>query len=291
MTLSIGVVGNCQARGLQSILEKAVPGCRTVLVGDGWIFRVDEAKRHQFAADLAACDVVFMQPWGQQFGPLSLEAIKAKTDKVVACPYLGFSGFFPDCTHVRLDGKQVMSSGIGPYHSAIVAAAYLEGLPEWRAEMLFNAYTYASLGYFDQYEASAQFLLRDSSRLGFDLTDFTSLRRGVFMHTINHPVIGILAEIARQGLARHGIAFQDPGDSLHDQLGEGAVWPVYPEIARKLNVPGSQEFVVARNQVQSYREFIDSCYETYRRLKREFSAPAIDRARAFIRARVRAAAA
>jgi hypothetical protein len=285
MTLSVGIAGNCQARGIRRAVEAMLPDCRTVWIGDGWIFNVDEAKRQKCADDLAACDVVFMQPWGKQYGPVALEAIRAKKPDVITYPYLGFTGFHPDCTHVRLDGKQ-MGGGIGPYHSAIIAASFLAGLTEQRAEMLFNAYTYASLGYLDQFEASAKTLLRDTRAHGFDLTEFAELKRGVFMHVINHPAISILQEMAKQGLMRAGVAPGEINTAPHDELAEGAIWPIYPELAKRLKLEGSLNFIRKEESHFSLSEFIAHCYASYGKLGREFTSPSIDRALAFIRQHV-----
>lgn len=69
-------------------------------------------------------------------------------------------------------------------------------------------------------------------------------RRGPFMHTINHPRIVACAGIAHAAAARLGLVDPagPPPEPPFDPLASDTIWPVYPEIAEELGVPGSLLF-------------------------------------------------
>ncbi|QLQ20911.1 MAG: hypothetical protein HZT43_19610 [Exiguobacterium profundum] len=86
----------------------------------------------------------------------------------------------------------------------MAAGAFKVSLPAERAEKLFNAYTYRSLGYLDGMISNEPFAL-EARREGFDFEDFFRCKHGVYMHTINHPKMSIVLEMTRQALSKSGI--------------------------------------------------------------------------------------
>jgi hypothetical protein len=70
-------------------------------------------------------------------------------------------------------------------------------------------------------------------------------RSGVFMHSINHPKVVVLADIAKALLKNANLPF-DPdlplADIVPDVLANGGIWPVYPDLARTIGVAGSLTF-------------------------------------------------
>jgi hypothetical protein len=90
------------------------------------------------------------------------------------------------------------------------------------------------------------FLLRAGAECRLDLTAALEgwHRRGPFMHTINHPRIIACAGIAHLAAARLGLVDPagPPPELPFDPLAADTIWPVYPEIAEELDVPGSLLF-------------------------------------------------
>jgi hypothetical protein len=108
--------------------------------------------------------------------------------------------------------------------------------------MLFNRLVYARLGYLDAFGKARTLLERR-------LADFAGLfeswhARGPFMHTANHPRVFVLADIARAAAIGAGLLPQDTPavTPAFDHLAGNTIWPVYPEIAEALGVPGGLVF-------------------------------------------------
>jgi hypothetical protein len=282
MNLKIGVIGNCQARGFARSVSTLLPGCAIVLVHAQRVISGTEAQREHWADNLKTCDIVFTQPAEEpSFGTLTASALEASCRQTVRFPYIAFSGFHPDCHYIRVDGR-MLQGPLGPYHSAIVAASFLEGLTERQTASLFNSYTYASLGYFDLFTKSTHALIRDTSALGFDVSAFSSLQHGCFMHTINHPAIEILYEIARQALTGARLTPATTASRPGDELAGAIVWPVYPDLGKRLSIHGSWDFQASATMTSDLENFIQRSFAAYRETDTTFSTPLIDRMRVFI---------
>ena len=110
---------------------------------------------------------------------------------------------------------------------------------------LFNAYIFALLGYFDEYERARQFVIGKAKEVGYELEPHIVewRKRGVFMHIVNHPKIEVLAQLAQLGAKQAGLSGAlAPPEGVPDRLARCQTWPVYPELARRLGVPGSLTF-------------------------------------------------
>ena len=85
------------------------------------------------------------------------------------------------------------------------------------------------------------------------------------MYAHNHPRITVVRDIARAVLARAGIE-AEYGDALPaDNLANGPVYPVYPEIAERLGVEGSLLFKTGgRYRFLRLPDFIEASFTAYR---------------------------
>src|SRR5205823_5712047 len=90
---------------------------------------------------------------------------------VMLYPKLTFHGFHPDFLFMRSADGKLIRSGCGSYHSKIVAVAFSMGLPESRAEKLFNAFVFTRLGYFGKFAPWKSIFLDRAAAIGYDLTD------------------------------------------------------------------------------------------------------------------------
>jgi len=158
-------------------------------------------------------------------------------------PPLYFSGYHPDCCYVLLDGEPVSGAVVGPYHSMIALAAYKEGMTAREASRWYNATTYGHAGYFAHWPMQRQLMLDSYRERGIDLSRlFRVVGRGAcFMHTIDHPRIPALFEVARALLVARGKAVFENVVPPPDNL-SATSWPVYPEIGERLAVAGSYLF-------------------------------------------------
>ena len=160
-------------------------------------------------------------------------------------PLTAFEAYHPDLCYIFADG-QVLRGPMFDYHSKIITAAYRRGVPESAVKALFQAANYERFGYFGIWNACKAQYLGSYAELGLDLSaQFPGWsREGAFMHSVNHPSIRVVADIARALLAQDGIEAAHTGFLPHDNLKNAPVWPVYPELAEALGVSGSMLFKV-----------------------------------------------
>jgi hypothetical protein len=272
MSLRIGVVGNCQAIGFATSIA-TLTGANVEVLHDRLILAGTDQGYVTTKFDL-----IFTQPHDERFGPFSTESLKSSGQPVVVFPYIIFPGLHPDCHYFSVDGRVVPAP---TYHSAIVAASFLENIPECRVARLFNAFTYASLGYFDSYAQSTMALSNIFRKLGFDADRFLS-KGGAFMHSINHPKIDFVFDVAKQALSIADIPFSDDCEVPVDPLAKATTWPIYPELAERLNLEGGFTFKLLDGTPVDLKEYISRSYEGYREYGKHFTSGNIERARRFI---------
>lgn len=287
--MKIGVLGNCQAHGVAQSIRLLAPQIevvsRSVSLADGDNPDAIEA----IAAEMAACDLALIQTLEEvqpRLTGLFATALKRSGSRARRWPPIIFRGFHPDCVYVMRDGR-AMDGIVGPYHSALLCAAWAEGLPTERAARLFNGFAYAALGYFEAFDEAAALLAGQAQRHGFEFSAFLNAPAAPFMHTINHPRVEILQSVAAQALDLAGIARAATAPLPEDDLAHGPVWPAYPELARRGGWSATSASWDPRNMeavAQRAYEALDTLAD--RTLGEVPGEQAIQRARAFIRTHV-----
>jgi hypothetical protein len=251
------VVGNCQVAHFAICLKAALPD---------WEVMTARAKTSEVS--LSDFDYVFAQT---PAAPLS-------GANIITFPNVVFGGFHPDVTYIYEEGTRApFRSALWNYHSILVSAAFLLDLPRRRTTRLFNGYIYDRLGYLDHFERQSSAFLEWTLEHGHDLTGAIEewSKDGVFMDTPNHPQIRVSAWLVRQTLRKAGIkAIGNPEDVLTPFT--GVVWPVYPEMAERIMVPGSLSFrrddrhiAIGRASHLNLEEFITASYRHLAKIPRE----------------------
>lgn len=241
--MRIAVLGCCQAHGYAHALAHLLPGAEVesfeavISRNQG---RIDEA-----AAALRGFDLIFTQDFGEEFGALATAALPALGPPVHRLPLVAFQGYQPDMAYLTLRG-QMQGSPVGAYHSAIIAAAFSLGVAEADVPQLFNRLVYGRLGYPERFGTARTLLLDLLAGHGLEMAaEFEAWHeRGPFMHSINHPRGFVLADIARAAAIRVGLLTEAAPRVTppFDHLAADTIWPVYPELAEALGVPGSMLF-------------------------------------------------
>ncbi|WP_431284818.1 WcbI family polysaccharide biosynthesis putative acetyltransferase [Humitalea sp. 24SJ18S-53] len=287
MDLRIGVLGNCQAAGFATSFAVLAPQADRVVV------RLDTNDKHGdlagFADALASCDVLFTQPIENgPFGPLATEHLAPRARRAIILPAFVFRGFHPDRVVLVPEGSGAPIGPMGPYHSALAMAGFIEGVPVARLLRLFNGFTYAALGYFDTFAHDRAFASSWLAPKGYDFDEITADAPAEFMHSPNHPKLAVLFAIARSALLRAGIAPRD-APVPRDDFVECCRWPVYPELARRLGCPGGLDFSVYGRDF-TLPAMLEASYVAYGRAGPAawggVAPPAVGRARAFLREHV-----
>ena len=190
-------------------------------------------------------DHVFASPQAQE--RLGEHALATK---VTIVPPVYFEGYHPDLIYLSKDGEK-FKGPLGDYHSAIVFAAFRQGLGVDDAVRRFTAPTYQAAGYFDAWRPARLRLLSTFASAGLAIEDrfYAWCRSGPFMHTVNHPRISVLFDVAAAALRKNGLPVEAPVE-IPDNLLRDTLFPVYPEIGAELGIAGSYRF---RQPVQAER--------------------------------------
>jgi Polysaccharide biosynthesis enzyme WcbI len=260
------IVGNCQIEGICKCLRALHPGgCVEVCYFVNMLRDFENEDR--LLVHMRGFDFVIFQNFDHDFvGMLDTDMVRAAIPNAMILPSFLFSAFHPDivfATRIEADGGtngDCLQSPLGDYQSALTIYGYLRGLTVGKTVALFNQDIYDALGYTNMWAEAESFLISEWQRHGWRIEDFYMrwVRRGVFMHSSNHPKLYVLADIARMILVRAQVAFEDYAveECLADALLTSAIWPVYPPIADAYGVQGSMIF---RRRIQC--EF-DNLFQT-----------------------------
>ncbi|WP_343505075.1 WcbI family polysaccharide biosynthesis putative acetyltransferase [Alloyangia pacifica] len=252
------VVSNCATQGLISGLQLLCPGLEV----QGYEIGQARGAPGKLRQDAAQSDVLVLLPGVA--GMLEPELMDRKT--VLTVPSLFFSGYHPDTVYLEKATGQQVRNGFGAYHSLICFAAHRAGLSQSETLALYRGETYASLGYFNEWDIQKHLLLENFRKQGLELSGlFLSwVRGGCFMYTINHPRVRCFLDLARLLALRLGLAPLDYDVLPRDALAVGSVYPCYPEIAEACGSRGSTLFKLdSQDRVITLPQFIAMCFQSY----------------------------
>jgi len=265
--MKIAVLGNCQSTGLaQSINRWTADDC---FVKDfEVVVEVRQGRSAEIASILRDYDIIFAHEINNdKFEDLSYEKI-SKYANLIKVPSIVFTGFQPDIIHIHVsDG--VLGSPLSGAHSAIIAGAFAAGIPEDRVGSLFNKLIYRRLGYLGEFERAATFLDSQFSSVGQSSIGVARrlLSAGSFMYTVNHPSFMALDRLGELIVSEYlpRLKLVEPRPVTSDHLRRD-IWPVYPEIAQEIGVPGNLDFVSGSGQGRklSLSAMIEESYTIYR---------------------------
>jgi hypothetical protein len=246
---AILVLGNCQARSMAACLQAlnrdvVAKGVELELTGFADRFARRDRKLHWV---LSQYDHILVQP---SLAPLIRDYFPDLFVRVLLYPALNFSAYHPDLVYIHVKSTESYMFGpLGHYNSAIAFWGFTNGLSVAETVELFNGWTYEALGYFDFWQSSRQALLSHGEAADFSLASYldTWSRDGCFMHSINHPMLFVLADIAKEILSRLGLPTIPAAiQYLPDDQADGPVWPIYPEVGERLGIEGHYHFKMQR---------------------------------------------
>jgi hypothetical protein len=263
--MKIAVIGNCQCESFAAWTRHAVPGVEVTTVHAHFLY--DPAFEQQVLTALDEAAIVLSQgvEWPRE-GRVRA-AIIAAHPKTTMWPGFGFDGFHPDIVYLFDPAGGLIRSAMGDYNSRIIVAAFVANCSPEQTRRLFNRLSYGRLGYFDAFpkaRAATTVLLREH---GLDAERLLPgwLSPGPFMHTVNHPAMRVVADIARHTLAAAGVAVPPAVAATVDDPLAGCKWPVYPEIGERIGIPGDLLFVTGHHGSagMSLEEMIAGSFAAY----------------------------
>ena len=240
--MKIGVLFNCQNVGLAASLRQLLPDHEVV----NYRFvdvRDTEQAAEAAAAELRRCTAVITTATGGGLRGAEPAALAAEGVRIVRIPHLVFGGYHPDSCYSPDPAYGIL----GPterFHSRIAACAFLAGLDIEDTQALYSKLPFARLGYYDYFAEQRALMIEQWATHGIDLTDHFDrwAAKGCFMHSMNHPKIGALFDIARIMCGELGLTPCPTATAPADNMLTYASHPVYADLAAVLGVAGEAEF-------------------------------------------------
>lgn len=230
------LISNCQTYGLARALQMVNPDVHVTPL-DYWNAVRDPASTRREALERGYSRIV-ISPEIEEAG-INLEG----APNLTRIPRVVFTAFHPDCVYALSAGKQVKGP-LDAYHSMILIAAHRRGLGADGALRLFSGAFFEKVGYMDYWAPQRDRLVADYARFGLDIA--AGVRRwgrtSAFMHTVDHPKMICIYDIARSLFASMGVPDEGAGVMPADNLTNGVSFAVYPEIGEALGVQGSYRF-------------------------------------------------
>ena len=252
------LTSNCQAMGLGN--------CLNLLSDEISVEYYDPANFRKQARSLqqrvTGFDRVLIAPQLEH----SLGVDFGACGEIWRVPTIAFNAYHPDICYVEANDKP-LKSPLGDYHSLIAYAAFRVGLDLKRTLALYREEIYAALGYLDRWDHARDRLLGTFRDHGFDISQpFIAWTRGEpFMHSPNHPRIHCLRDVACGILARAGLEASYLASLPHDNLANGPIYPVYPEIGSRLGTHGDYLFKPGGTyQFLRHEAYLAACFDLYR---------------------------
>ncbi len=264
-------IGNCQAVEIARILNIISSGkitATSILTTEETVNNI-KSKKLNLAPLLSENDLILLH--SEHFlNDFIMENFPKFRFKIRIIPRITFSAFHPDICHVYTSKQNVVKGFLGDYQSALIFFGWLNNFSISETLNLFAADVFENLGYFDYFTSSKEFLIEESKIAGLPLNTLIEQwsKQGCWMHTHNHPKLFVLADLTREILAREGIIIPPINVSqIHDNLGDGSVWPVYPEIGEKLGINGDYQFKGC--SFKSLEEFIAISFKIFSEFSKE----------------------
>lgn len=265
MSNIIVVTSNCVTAGLSTALQFLCPSYRIVPFPISDLENADKARNVLGAAAIWITAFHFDTP-----AKLGLDQTNPGL-RVFKIPALSFAAFHPDICYVRNqnDNDLVMPH----YNSRIGVWAYNRGLSVDQTLPLFSAEVFGAVGYLNRWDSEVQHLQRQFERTDlkneFEAVHRRLRRMGCFMHSINHPRVELIIEIARAVARALQLPTVDKGaEILFSDVLDNVNWPIYPAIAESLGLStGSYVFKLGeRLFAHTLHAYLQYSFQNYQRL-------------------------
>ena len=191
--------------------------------------------------------------------------------KVIRFPELYFNAFHPDQVYAWMPNRSLVEGATGPYNSAVTLWAWQHKLTANQAISLMTPEIFQALGYHDRWQLSVDRLKHDFSPYPlFDYRDFIIplQRGGCFMHTVNHPRVSAMAQMARvlgkqidSGVRTDEFAIE--GMMLDGLFMASVSWSVYPSVANSLGLKGAFLWKRDDHSVIGLEQFVHESFQKY----------------------------
>ncbi|QNM82762.1 GSCFA domain-containing protein [Sphingomonas sabuli] len=259
---SVVGIGNCQVEVMIRIAGDAL-GLTPRFIHSNR-FRADKAFASEVISD---AQLVFAN-----YGQLHAEVTQFIRDElgrsvpVLPAPKFYFIGFHPDVVLPSSVEGERRTLPLGNTNSAILLAAFRQGLSVGEAVTLFKDEVFEALGYYDAYPLAVRMLVKQCLRCGIDVRRFLPrwLNKGPFVYVPLHPRADVLRDVTvllLQSVDLLGAGAKvDPGE---DMFARNVIWPIYPEIGDRLGLPGNYVFMPKNTALKAEARFDPMDLQTF----------------------------
>ena len=262
--MRIVISSNCMTGGLTSAISMLLPAAIIVPVPR---VGVDDSVLDE---QLSIADVwLFSGP--EEMQSAAFERINKPHLRVFRFPELYFNAFHPDQVYAWMRDGSLVEGATGPYNSAIALWAWQHGLTAQQTISLFTPEIFGALGYHDRWQVSIDRLRHDFVPFPhLDYRDFIIplQRAGAFMHTVNHPKVPAIAQMARLLAKQIDPSIDIESIPIENMMVDGLFmasfsWSVYPSVANGLGIKGAFMWKLEDHSVIGLEEFVQSSFAKY----------------------------
>ena len=262
--MRIVITSNCMTGGLTSALTMLLPSFQFVPIP---YVGVDEVVLRE---QLAASDK-WLVSGPEEIQTAAMDHINNSRLQRIPFPDLHFNAFHPDQVYAWMRDGSLVESATGPYNSAIALWAWQHGLNAQQAISLFTPEVFGALGYHDRWQVSIDRLRHDFVAFPhLDYRDFIiPLQRfGAFMHTVNHPKVAAIAQMARLLAKQIDPSVDTESIPVENMMVDGLFmasfsWSVYPSVANVLGIKGAFMWKLEDHSVIGLEEFVQRSFAKY----------------------------
>ena len=262
--MRVVISSNCMTGGLTSALSLLLPAAKfdpIPYVG------VNETVLDE---QLAVSEAWLLSgPEGLQSATLG--RVNKPNLRVIRFPDLYFNAFHPDQVYAWMRDGSTVDCATGPYNSAIALWAWQHGLNAQQTISLFTPEVFGALGYHDRWQVSIDRLRHDFVPFPhLDYRDFIIplQRAGNFMHTVNHPKVAAMAQMARLLAKQINPSVDAESIPVENMMVDGLFmasvsWSVYPSVANALGIKGAFMWKLEDHSVIGLEEFLQRSFAKY----------------------------
>lgn len=265
--MKISIIANCHG----VIISNAIRALNPSITINGYFTVGDAFSESNLEKTISVCqqsDLVFNMAYNE-----SKKYFLSKD--VIYFPSIIFPVFHPDIHSVCCENK-LLQSVYTNLNSRIIFESFQNGLSEDQACKRFNEDVYQEYGYLNIFEESIKGIEERFAQVNLDVHSFLAkwFRYGCFMHLSMHPMAFAVVDIVQHlfQLRKIKILNPNPHSFVEDSL-SGIVWPVYPEIAKKLALKdsGSYIFKPGPYRFMTLKDFVSATYAAYRQTPYDLS--------------------
>ena len=262
--MRVVVSSNCMTGGLTSALSLLLPAVKSDPIP---YVGVNETVLDE---QLAVSEAWLLSgPEGLQSATLG--RVNKPNLRVIRFPDLYFNAFHPDQVYAWMRDGSTVDCATGPYNSAIALWAWQHGLNAQQTISLFTPEVFGALGYHDRWQVSIDRLRHDFVPFPhLDYRDFIIplQRAGNFMHTVNHPKVAAMAQMARLLAKQIDPTVDTESIPVENMMVDGLFmasvsWSVYPSVANALGIKGAFMWKLEDHSVIGLEEFLQRSFAKY----------------------------